>query len=320
MRRAALLTLLLATPAMAADLPLPPGATLAAEDSTPFARASLPTGPWSGGPPPQTEAEGSVTRRAFTVPGEATPDQLLAPLETALEADGFVTLFTCADRACGGYDFRYGLDLLPAPAMFVDLGNYRYLLAEGASADGPRLAAIVTSTGFGQGYIHVTTVDPAAAPEIAPLPELQGPPAPDPAIPTTATTDAEPPAPTDLAARLRADGHVILDGLQFPSGSASLAEDRYESLTALAAFLAANPTATIALVGHTDATGTLAANTALSRARAQAVRTRLIGAYDADGARIAAEGAGWLAPVASNLTPEGQAANRRVEAVLLSAP
>jgi OOP family OmpA-OmpF porin len=200
--------------------------------------------------------------------------------------------------------------------MFVDLGNYRYLLAEGASADGPRLAAIVTSTGFGQGYIHVTTVDPAAAPEIAPPPELQGPPARD-----AAPILAEPqPAPTGLAARLLGDGHVVLDGLQFPSGSASLAEDRYESLVALAAFLAANPTATIVLVGHTDATGTLAANTALSRARAQAVRTRLIGAHDADPDRIAAEGAGWLAPVASNLTPEGQAANRRVEAVLLSAP
>jgi OOP family OmpA-OmpF porin len=266
------------------------------------------------------EAEGVVSRRAWNIPETLTPDQLLAPLETALEADGFVTLFTCADRACGGYDFRYALDLLPAPAMFVDLGNYRYLLAEGASADGPRLAAIVTSAGFGQGYIHVTTVDPAAPPEIAPLRELQGPPAPDPAIPAPATTETEPPAPTDLAARLLADGHVILDGLQFPSGSASLAEDRYESLAALAAFLAANPTASIVLVGHTDATGTLAANTALSRARAQAVRTRLIGAYDADGARISAEGAGWLAPVASNLTAEGQAANRRVEAVLLSAP
>jgi OOP family OmpA-OmpF porin len=266
------------------------------------------------------EAEGSVTRRAWNLPGGATPDQLLAPLEAALHAGGFVTLFTCADRACGGYDFRYALDLLPAPAMFVDLGNYRYLLAEGASADGPRLAAIVTSTGFGEGYIHVTTVDPAAAPAIAPPPERQGPPAPGPEMPAPASGEGEPAAPADLAARLRADGHVVLDGLDFPSGSASLAADRYESIAQLAAFLAANPTATVALVGHTDATGTLAANTALSRARAQAVRTRLIGAYSADGARIVAEGAGWLAPVASNLTPEGQAANRRVEAVLLSAP
>jgi OOP family OmpA-OmpF porin len=200
--------------------------------------------------------------------------------------------------------------------MFVDLGNYRYLLAEGASPEGPRLAAIVTSTGFGQGYVHLTTVEPAAPPESPPPPELQGPPAPDAGAPTP----GQAPAPADLAARLRTDGHVVLDRLVFPSGSASLAEDSYESLAALAAFLAANPTATIVLVGHTDATGTLAANTALSRARAQAVRTRLIGAYDADPDRIAAEGAGWLAPIASNLTPEGQASNRRVEAVLLSAP
>jgi outer membrane protein OmpA-like peptidoglycan-associated protein len=257
-----------------------------------------------------TEAEGAVARRAYTVPVPLTPDQLLAPLEAALEDQGFATLFTCADRVCGGYDFRYGLDLLPAPAMYVDLGNYRYLLSRN---DAGALVSVVTSTGLGAGYVHVTTVDPGAAPALSGGPvTAQG--APEPAAPAT------PPAASDLASRLIADGHVVLGGLEFPSGSASLPGDRYDSLAALAAFLADNPSATVVLVGHTDATGTLAANTALSRARAQAVRTRLIGSHDADGARIAAEGAGYLAPIASNLTPEGQAANRRVEAVLLSAP
>jgi OOP family OmpA-OmpF porin len=307
MRRTALIVLLaLASPAGATDLPLPAGATLSAEDSAPFARAALPSGPWSGGPPPVAQAEGAVTRRAFTVPDARSPDLLLAPLEAALAAEGFVTLFTCADRACGGYDFRFALDLLPAPAMFVDLGNYRYLLAEGA--DGT-LVSVVTSTGLGAGYIHATTVEPGAAPA-APV----------------AVPEAEPPAAepetrsSDLAQRLLAQGHVVLDGLEFPSGSASLPGDRYDSLAALGSFLAENPSATVVLVGHTDATGTLQANTALSRARAQAVRTRLIGAHGADPDRVTAEGAGFLAPVASNLTPEGQAANRRVEAVLLSAP
>jgi outer membrane protein OmpA-like peptidoglycan-associated protein len=317
MRRASLIAaLLVAGTAGAVEVPLPPGATLAAEDAVTFAVTSLPEGPWAGGPPPAVGAEGAVTRRAWRVAeGGLTPDQLLAPIRDALVADGFTVLYTCADRACGGYDFRFGLDLLPAPAMFVDLGNYRYLVAEADTEDGRRLAAVVTSTGLGAGYVHVTTVDPAAQPVA--LPDLQGPPAPDAAAPAP----VEPaPAPADLAQRLVADGHVVLDGLDFPSGSASLAADRYESLVLLAAFLAANPTATIVLVGHTDATGTLAANTALSRARAQAVRTRLIGAHGSDGDRITAEGAGFLAPVASNLTPEGQAANRRVEAVLLSAP
>ena len=38
---------------------------------------------------------------------------------------------------------------------------------------------------------------------------------------------------------------------------------------------------------------------------------------DAPAAQVSAEGAGYLAPRASNLTPAGRLANRRVEAVLL---
>ena len=157
--------------------------------------------------------------------------------------------------------------------------------------------------------MHVTTVEPGAAlgEPSATEPAEEGPP-------------QVPFAPSDIAGRLLADGHVVLDGLEFPSGSASLPEDRYESLAALGAFMAANPSARIVLVGHTDAEGAPEANIALSRARAQAVRTRLIGTYGTEPGRVLAEGAGYLAPVASNATPEGRAANRRVEAVLLAAP
>jgi OOP family OmpA-OmpF porin len=278
----------------------------------PFAIAEFPEGPWTEGPPPTARAEGSVLRRAWRVPAEGgTPDQFLVPIRDALEAGGSRVLFTCADRACGGYDFRFALDLLPPPAMFVDLGNYRYMLAEAA---GGALVSVVTSTGLGAGYIHVTTVEPGPVPDLAGLP----PPGPD--VPGTGPVAAPEAPASGLAQRLLDQGHVVLEGLEFPSGSASLPGDRYDSLSSLAAFLADTPAAVVVLVGHTDAVGALDANTALSRARAQAVRTRLIGTYGTDPDRILAEGAGYLAPVASNLTPEGQAANRRVEAVLLSAP
>ena len=48
------------------------------------------------------------------------------------------------------------------------------------------------------------------------------------------------------------------------------------------------------------------------------MRQRLIDRYQIDPARLEGEGMGYLAPVGSNLTPEGREANRRVEAVLLS--
>lgn len=87
-------------------------------------------------------------------------------------------------------------------------------------------------------------------------------------------------------------------------------------LDALVAYLAANPDRQILLVGHTDAVGSLAGNRALSQRRAAAVAEYLRGA-GADAAQIASEGAGYLAPIASNLTEAGRRANRRVEAVLL---
>ena len=73
----------------------------------------------------------------------------------------------------------------------------------------------------------------------------------------------------------------------------------------------------IALVGHTDTVGGLEANINVSRARARSVRQRLIESYGIAEERLDAEGMGYLAPVASNLTAEGRDQNRRVEVVLL---
>jgi hypothetical protein len=168
-RTAAILAgLLVAGAADAAEIPLPPGAVLAADDAAAFATVPLPAGPWSGGPPQTVDAEGAVLRRAWRIPdSDRTTDELVAPIRDRLEADGFAVLYSCADRACGGYDFRFGLDLLPAPAMYVDLGDFRYLLAAEDGTAGRRLVSVVASRGLGAGYVHVTTVDPADAPATA---------------------------------------------------------------------------------------------------------------------------------------------------------
>ena len=52
--------------------------------------------------------------------------------------------------------------------------------------------------------------------------------------------------------------------------------------------------------------------------RAESVRSRLRDGYDVDPAQMQADGVGFLAPVASNLTEAGRAENRRVEVILLS--
>jgi outer membrane protein OmpA-like peptidoglycan-associated protein len=75
----------------------------------------------------------------------------------------------------------------------------------------------------------------------------------------------------------------------------------------------------VVLVGHTDASGGLAANVALGAKRADAIRARLV-ASGVPTAQVSAEGAGYLAPRASNLTDEGRRLNRRVEVVLVPPP
>jgi OOP family OmpA-OmpF porin len=110
----------------------------------------------------------------------------------------------------------------------------------------------------------------------------------------------------------------VLEDLEFASGSASLSEVDYASLAAVAAWLKANPGTTIALVGHTDASGSLTANIALSERRAKAVAQVLIDRYGAERARVAAEGVGFLAPRATNQSEEGRQKNRRVEVIVTS--
>jgi OOP family OmpA-OmpF porin len=54
----------------------------------------------------------------------------------------------------------------------------------------------------------------------------------------------------------------------------------------------------------------------LSKLRAEAVRQVLLARFDVAGAQVVAEGAGPLAPRASNATEDGRRKNRRVEAVI----
>ncbi|MEN9060579.1 OmpA family protein [Ponticoccus litoralis] len=110
----------------------------------------------------------------------------------------------------------------------------------------------------------------------------------------------------------------MLSDVVFAFGSSELGTEEIASLDAIADWLALNPNRKVLIVGHTDATGSLDANRAVSLSRAQSAVRYLRERRGTNPAQIAAEGAGYMAPVASNLTPEGREANRRVEAVLLS--
>lgn len=68
--------------------------------------------------------------------------------------------------------------------------------------------------------------------------------------------------------------------------------------------------------GHTDSTGSLAHNQALSERRAASVANYLGNRGSIDQRRISTMGFGPSQPVASNASPDGRAQNRRVEVLI----
>ena len=105
---------------------------------------------------------------------------------------------------------------------------------------------------------------------------------------------------------------VVLRGVTFEPGRSTLQPDSYTILDIVAASLVANPEIKIEIAGHTDNTGSVATNTRLSQARAQAVRAYLATKGVAPD-RMVAKGYGPTQPVAPNTTAAGRALNRRVE-------
>jgi outer membrane protein OmpA-like peptidoglycan-associated protein len=101
----------------------------------------------------------------------------------------------------------------------------------------------------------------------------------------------------------------------FDVNSAELRPDLRADLRTLAASLQEYPDSTVDVIGHTDNTGTAVLNQDLSSRRASAVAGELIAA-GVSSARLRTIGRGENAPIATNLTPEGRAQNRRVEIVI----
>jgi len=103
--------------------------------------------------------------------------------------------------------------------------------------------------------------------------------------------------------------------LLFATDSASLRPDLQRDLSAVAASLLKYPNSRVEVIGHTDNTGAAAYNQDLSLRRATAV-TSVLRSAGVPGGRLAAYGRGEDQPIASNLTPEGRAQNRRVEIII----
>jgi OmpA-OmpF porin, OOP family len=118
----------------------------------------------------------------------------------------------------------------------------------------------------------------------------------------------------ELASELKETGRVRLYGIDFDSDADTIRDESKPTLDRVVAILKASADLKITIEGHTDSTSTPEHNQQLSQRRATAVKQYLTTArIQAD--RLEAAGFGATKPVATNATPLGRAANRRVELV-----
>jgi outer membrane protein OmpA-like peptidoglycan-associated protein len=115
------------------------------------------------------------------------------------------------------------------------------------------------------------------------------------------------------------DGKLIVtlpEDITFASGSAAVRPQLDSDIRVVAENLVRYPNSTVQVIGNTDNTGEAAYNQALSEQRAGSV-ANILQSGGVSSARIQTIGRGEDAPIASNLTPEGRARNRRVDIVVL---
>ena len=116
--------------------------------------------------------------------------------------------------------------------------------------------------------------------------------------------------------KMESGAKMVIENILFNTGAATLLPESFNSLNKLVNLLRENPKVKIEVSGHTDNTGSASTNKTLSRNRALSVRNYLISQGIA-GERVEYNGYGFDRPIEPNTTPEGRAANRRVEIEIL---
>ncbi len=296
----------------ALELDLPSNARNTVQTDTQLDSYVAPVGPFRDGAMQTLTIEGRVSRSAWRINSPSvTPLQILAPLREQLSAEGYTTVLDCDQTTCGGFDFRFGTEVLPAPDMFVNIRSFRVLTALKGETDAPSSGiSLLISTSEMDAYVQIIQAGQSDGTRLTVATQA-----------ATPTAEIVLPAPssgsTSLEAGLLGRGSAVLDGLDFATGTSDLGEGPFPILQELAAFFASRDDIRLVLVGHTDSVGALDFNIQLSKQRAASVRRRLLDAYGLDADRVAAEGNGYLSPIMSNLNRAGRTANRRVEAVVL---
>ena len=134
-----------------------------------------------------------------------------------------------------------------------------------------------------------------------------------------APAPAAPPEEAAAPAPEQAKGETCIQlKVNFDFDKAEIKPDFENELKRVADFMQANPDAHATIEAYADAVGSEEYNLKLTDRRAQAVKDYLVKNYNISADRLNIQGRGKSHPIASNLTEEGRAQNRRAVRVFCS--
>ena len=231
--------------------------------------------------------QGKLTRIVYQNPAERSTLEIFRNYQQALTGAGMTTIYSCAIDECG-----------PAYARSA-WGRYNGLFT--ASDGDPRYIAGKIATDKGTAYVAIMVGRQRSQVDVIEITGMQQ---------GMVGVDA-----AALGQGLDRDGRVSVYGIYFDTDKSEVKPESKAAIGEIAALLKARLALKLYVVGHTDLTGALAHNRALSEARARAVVAMLVDGHGIAATRLEGHGVGPLAPVASNADETGRAKNRRVELV-----
>jgi len=235
--------------------------------------------------------EGKVTRVLYRVPPGVSPLEVFRNFEARIGEAGYEVLFSGGPGQIDPYTFQYRhpVEILDE----ISIGNeiYYHTAQKRVGDANIYLALLVSPHSGGDGQrVRLIAAETKAM-------EMQ-------------MVDAG-----AMRSAIAETGKVTLYGIYFDTDSATVKPESRPTLQEIVTLLGGSPELRIIVVGHTDSSGGFDYNMSLSERRADAVVTTLVDEYGVGAERLSSAGVGYLAPAASNETPDGRALNRRVELV-----
>ena len=151
---------------------------------------------------------------------------------------------------------------------------------------------------------------------VPPEPPKAAPPPPPPPPPPKAAPPPPPPPPA--AAEPKPEpAPIVFETIYFDVNKSNISPTAAKGLNWNGIVLKDTPDIKVEIAGHSDASGSEAANQAISEKRAQSAKQYIQDKYDVPADRMIVKGYGSSRPIADDKTAEGTAKNRRVEFILI---